>query len=86
MEFKFSKAGTVTEIRDALNDELAKLPQPETQGNKVIRMIAHYAVADHLDKLHDPWQVDVQKARGIGFALPPEPTTKLEIDCTVAWD
>lgn len=94
MELKLAAKGTVTECREALNEQIASLPMPESQENKVVRMIAHYIVADHLDPLHDKWQRDLQAARaanvpkaqgGLGADMdePTEPSASFMIDCTV---
>ena len=98
MEFKLAKKGTVTECREALNAALAEMPLPETQENKVKRMIAHYVVAEHLDPIHDGWQRKAQaaafmrtpKAQGGGggeekdHPEPAEPLAAFAIDCTIA--
>ncbi|SRR6266581_4787896 len=94
MQWQLEAKGTVTECRETLNAQLAALPLPESQANKVVRMIAHYIVADYLDPLHDEWQRGVQDARaanvpkaqgGLGADLrePPEPRASFAIDCTV---
>jgi hypothetical protein len=83
MELQLSAKGTVTDCREELNAVIAALPTPETQENKVVRMIAHYIVAEYLDKLHDPWQADAQALRGAGRPEPPEPRASFAVDCTI---
>jgi hypothetical protein len=94
MTLKLAAQGTVTECREELNATLAALPLPETQENKVVRMIAHYIVAELLDPLHNVWDAKVQEARasrapkaagGLGGTAedPPEPRTGFAIDCSI---
>jgi hypothetical protein len=94
MDLRLAASGTVTECREALNAKLAELPVPETQENKVVRMIAHYIVADYLDPLHDEWQRQFQQIRAANapsangglnatMAEPPEPKAVFAIDCSI---
>lgn len=95
MRFTLKKSGSVTDCREALNAAIAKFQPPETQEQKVIRMAAHYIVADHLDPMHDAWQEEVQAAAasrvpkaqgGMGNDKakdPPEPKTEFSIDISI---
>ncbi len=94
MQFKLAAKGTVTECREKLNAALATLSVPETQEQKVIRMIAHYIVAERLDPPHDKWARELQDARaantpkaqgGLGASMeePKEPRASFSVDCTI---
>ncbi len=94
MKLKLAAEGTITECRETLNAEIAALPMPESQANKVVRMIAHYIVQDYLDPAHDEWQRTVQSVRaanvaqargGLGASLqePAEPRARFTIDCSI---
>ena len=83
MDWHLEAHGTVTDCREQLNAKLASLPSPETQENKVVRMIAHYIVHDYLDPLHDPWQADCNALRAMKRPEPPEPMAQFAIECRV---
>jgi hypothetical protein len=83
MHLKLAAKGTITDCREALNARIAELKMPESQENKVVRMIAHYIVAEHLDALHDPWQAQCNALRAAHLELPPEPKTSFAIDCSI---
>src|SRR6266849_1503701 len=94
MHLELAARGTVTECRETLNAAIAGLAVPESQENKVVRMIAHYIVQDYLDPIHDKWYAEVQSVRaantpqargGLGASLkePAEPTANFHIDCLV---
>lgn len=95
MQLVLAKKGTVTDCREALNEKLASLPMPETQENKVVRMIAHFIVAEYLDPIHDAWYAKVQDVRAArvpkaqgglgaeGIEEPKEPLASFSINCTV---
>lgn len=83
MQFQLQKSGTLTDCREALNDIVHSLPSPETQEQKVIRVIANAVVVDHLDPQHSDWQRDVQKARAVDLPEPAEPTTSIDINCSI---
>ena len=87
MELKLAAKGTVTECREVLNEAIAALPTPETQENKVVRMIAHYIVAECLDPPHDKWQAQVQAIRAApgNLPIPSEPNAHFEIDCAITF-
>ncbi len=85
MHFKLAAKGTITDCREALNAQLAELKMPESQENKVVRMVAHYVVADYLDPLHDPWQAQCQALRAAHLKESPEPKASFAIDCQISF-
>lgn len=85
MLFQLQKSGTLTDCREALNAIVHSLPAPETQEQKVIRVIANAVVVDHLDPQHSDWQRDVQKARAVELPEPAEPLTSIDISCSIKY-
>lgn len=97
MELRLDASGTLTKCRETLNAKIAALPTPESQENKVVRMLAHYIIAEYIDPKHQQWQDKMQQAafmrtpknQGGGdgkladWPDPAEPSASFSVDCTV---
>lgn len=88
MRFQLEAKGTVTECREALNAELAKLAGPHKQEHAVVRAVAHYVVEENLDPLYVPWVEECNIAaegrlKGSKRANPPEPLTSFSVDVSI---
>jgi hypothetical protein len=88
MHLQLAASGTVSECREALNAQIAKLEPTETEKNAIVRAIAHYIVNENLDPLYRPWVDQCNacaevRAKGTKLEDPPEPTTSFSIDCTI---